>query len=99
MADIIKMDYPKMEAMANSFRQGSQQLQQTAQQMRAVAKNLEDGALIGQGGSAFVEAINTKLLPAIQRMNAKFEELAKDIEKAMQDMKQADAYSQQQFRD
>lgn len=99
MTDVIKMDYPKMEAMIKSFRRGSQDLENTSQEMRAVAKSLENGALIGEGGTAFVDAVNGKLLPAIQRLNEKFDELAKDLEKAMQDMKQADATSQQQFRD
>ena len=99
MADVIKMDYPKMEAMVSAFHQGSQQLQQTSQQMGSVAKSLEDGALIGKGGMAFVAAINTKLLPAIQRLQEKFDEMARDVEKAMADMKQADTFSQQQFRD
>lgn len=99
MTDIIKMDYPKMEAMAQSFRRGSQDLQNTNQAMRNIAKTLEGGALIGDGGSAFVQAINGKLLPAIQKLNEKFDELAQDVEKAMQDMKEADSYSNQQFRD
>lgn len=99
MTDIIKMDYAKMESMVRTFRQGSQQLQETTQQMRTIAKTLENGALLGRGGDAFVNSINTKLVPSITRLNQKFEELAKDVQKAMDDMKRADEYSKQQFND
>jgi WXG100 family type VII secretion target len=97
MTDVIKMDYAKMEQMIQTIKQGSKQLHETMQQMRAVAKSVDDGALRGRGGDAFGAAINSKLLPSIQRLDAKFHELASDLEKAMQDMKSADAYSKQQF--
>jgi WXG100 family type VII secretion target len=97
MTDIIKMDYAKMEAMIQTIQQGSKQLQETMQQMRTIAKSVDDGALRGRGGDSFGDSINSKLVPSIQRLDAKFQELAKDLEKAMQDMKAADTYSKQQF--
>ena len=98
MTDVIKMDYAKMEAMSQTFKQGMQQLDATIQQMHNIAKTLENGALIGQGGTAFTEGINSKLCPSIERLKDKFEELANDVQKAMEDMKHADTQAKQQFQ-
>lgn len=98
MPDKIKMEYPLMEAMAKSFNEGSQQLQGTGKSMAKIADDMEGGALKGDGGSAFADAIRSKLVPAINKLDAKFKELQGDILKAMQDMQSADKESKSQFR-
>jgi WXG100 family type VII secretion target len=97
MSDIIKMDYGMMEDMNRSFLQGVEQLQDTMQEMQSVANELEDGALLGRGGAAFTEAIRDKLCPAISRLTDKYQELADDIVKAMDDMKSADTSSERMY--
>jgi WXG100 family type VII secretion target len=97
MSDIIKMDYGMMEDMNRSFLQGVEQLQDTMQEMQSVANELEDGALLGRGGAAFTEAIRDKLCPAISRLTDKYQELAEDIIKAMDDMKSADTSSERMY--
>lgn len=97
MAEKIKMNYPLMEEMARTFLQGVEQLQDTNQEMQSIANTLEDGALLGQGGEAFTEAIRSKLAPAITRLTDKFQELAQDVQKAMQDMQQSDTSTERMF--
>lgn len=97
MSDIIKMDYGLMEDMSQTFKQGVEQLQDTNQVMQNIANELEDGALLGRGGVAFTEAIRDKLCPAIARLTEKFEELAGDIQKAMEDMRSADTSSERMY--
>jgi WXG100 family type VII secretion target len=82
-----------MEEMAKTFQKGSEQLKETMSQMQGIAGTLQDGALLGQGGSAFVDAINGKLVPSINKLEQKFQELQKDILNAMKDMQQADQTS------
>lgn len=93
----IKMDYGLMEDMNRTFLQGVEQLQDTMQAMQNVANEMEDGALLGRGGTAFTEAIRGKLCPAISRLTDKFQELAEDINKAMEDMKSADTSSERMY--
>jgi WXG100 family type VII secretion target len=93
----IKMDYGLMEDMNRTFLQGVEQLQDTMQAMQNVANELEDGALLGRGGVAFTEAIRGKLAPAVSRMTDKFQELAEDINKAMEDMKSADQSTERMY--
>jgi len=95
--EIIKMDYGLMEDMNRTFLQGVEQLQDTMQAMQHIATEMEDGALLGQGGAAFTEALRDKLSPAISRLIEKFEELAADVNAAMEDMRSADETSQRMF--
>lgn len=93
----IKMDYGLMEEMNRTFLQGVEQLQDTMQAMQNVANEMEDGALLGRGGAAFTDAIRGKLCPGISRLTEKFEELAGDIQQAMDDMKSADTSTERMY--
>lgn len=93
----IKMDYGLMEDMNRTFLQGVEQLQDTMQAMQSVANEMDDGALLGRGGTAFTEAIRGKLCPAISRLTDKYQELAEDIQKAMEDMKSADTSTERMY--
>ncbi|HEX9438599.1 MAG TPA: hypothetical protein VF909_02910, partial [Roseiflexaceae bacterium] len=72
-------------------------LQRTLHEMQSIAQTLEEGALLGQGGSAFVDAIRSKLCPSIGRLSDKFNELEGDVHAAIAAMRQADAESKKQF--
>jgi WXG100 family type VII secretion target len=93
----IKMDYGLMEDMNRTFQQVVEQLQDTMQAMQNVANEMEDGALLGRGGTAFTEAIRGKMCPAISRLTDKFQELAEDINKAMEDMRSADTSTERMY--
>ena len=97
MTDEIKLVYATAEDMIHTFQQGVEQLQNTNQQMQAVAGMLEEGALLGRGGEAFTDAIRSKLCPAIMRLDDKFKELAGDVQKAIDYMQQADKTSAGKF--
>lgn len=91
MPEKIRMNYPKMEAMANQFGQGSEQLKSTKKAMTDVAATLEGGALLGQAGQEFAEGIRNRLCPSIEKLDQKFLELQKDVKEAMEKMKAADS--------
>jgi len=95
--DVIKLDYELADEMVATFQQGVEQLQDTMQEMQHIANMLEDGALLGQGGQAFTEAIRNKLSPAISRLTDKFQELSEDVKAAKQYMMEADAQSKSEF--
>lgn len=97
MADKIKLDYGLAEEMIKTFQQGHQQLNDTLKEMQNIANTLEQGALRGDGGQAFVEAIRGKLVPAIGRLADKFNEEAEDVQKAVEYMKEADQEAKSKF--
>ncbi len=97
MTDEIRVVYPDMEEMSRTFQRGAEQLKDTMQEMQNIASVLEDGALLGSGGQAFVEAIRGKLCPAINRLSDKFNELDKDVKAAVQYARDADKQSKGMF--
>lgn len=97
MPEKIKMEYPLMQKMAQTFNEGSQQLQQINQAMKQIAEMLDSEALKGDGGAAFSDAIRGPLSGAIGRLDNKFKELRSDILGAMQDMMGADSDSKGMF--
>ncbi len=97
MTDEIKLVYATAEDMIHTFQQGVEHLENTLQEMQSVANTLEDGALLGQGGEAFTDAIRSKLAPAIIRLTDKYKELAGDVQQAIQYMQEADKTSAGKF--
>ena len=82
--DVIKLDYPLMEEMCRTFQKGIEQLENTLQEVQSIANTLEEGALLGQGGAAFTDALRSKLSPAIGRLTDKFKEMDQDVKAAME---------------
>ena len=97
MTDEIRVVYPDMEDMSRTFQRGAEQLRDTMAEMQNIAGTLEDGALLGLGGQAFVEAIRSKLCPAIDRLAQKFDELDRDVKAAVRYAQQADRQSKGMF--
>ncbi len=79
----VKMNYNSMEKMAQAFKEAHQQLDESMREMKKMAKMMGDGALVGDGGSAFQEAINSKLLKRMRQLHKKMGELEGDINGAV----------------
>lgn len=94
---VIQMSYPDMEEMSKAFKQGAETLTRTRSEMQTVAGQLADGALLGQGGATLTEALQGSLVPAIEKLNAKIEELIGDINVAVKEMQAADQESKSKF--
>lgn len=97
MADEIKLVYASAEDMIKTFDQGVEQLQDTMQEMQSIAGVLEDGALLGDGGESFVEAIRNTFARSLTKLTEKFEELSGDVQAAMEAMQEADSESAGMF--
>ncbi len=95
--DVIKLDYTKAAEMRKTFAASAKQIEATVKEMQGIAGTLQDGALLGRGGTAYVEAIRTKLIPSLNKLKAKYEELDKDVAGAVSDMKRADQESAQRM--
>ncbi len=89
--DEIQLNYELADAMITTFKNGYEELQDTSQDIQGIANMLADGALLGQGGTAFVEVIRGSLAPSLTKLIDKFQELAEDVQAAIDAMKEADA--------
>lgn len=79
----VKMNYNSMDKMAQAFKQAHQQIEESMREMKKIAKMMGDGALVGDGGTAFQDAINSKLLKRMQQLHKKMVELEGDINGAV----------------
>lgn len=79
----VRMNYGSMEKMEKEFKAAAKQLDDSMREMEKIAKMMEDGALHGVGGDAFVAAIQGSLLPVMNRLEEKMQELAGDINGAV----------------
>lgn len=96
MSDVISINYEQARAMAATFRQGAETLQDNMKQMQDIAKGLED-TLQGRAGEAFIDLITGKLCPSINRLAEKFTELEGDVKAAVRAMREADRDAKGQF--
>jgi len=97
--DIIKMNYPMADAMARTMGQGAKQLEASIGEMNKAVSLLEGGGLRGDAGEAFASAMRGSLLPSMQRLQEKFEEIEKDIRKNIDLKKRADQESKRAIND
>lgn len=90
MDDVIKLDYPAMQEMAQQCLKVSQRLGQTVQFVRNQARQLQEGAMVGDAGEAFSNVLTSILANKVQRLSEKFQEISNDIQGAIADMQAQD---------
>jgi len=97
MQNEIKMEYPLMDEMKRTFQSGREVLQDTTNSLKSIADKMEQGALLGQAGQAYAEAVRGALMGAVQKLSDKFEELEGDIQYAVDQMKAAEEKAKSSF--
>ena len=53
MSDVIKLNYPAMQEMAQQCKAASQRLMETARLSQQIGQEMQNGALVGDAGDAF----------------------------------------------
>lgn len=92
------MNHPSMDRMAQTFQKAGSQLEETMQKMSQLAQQMSEGALLGNGGAAFVDAINNKLNKKLKTLSEKMKELQKDIKSAQQANREAEGTAKGRFQ-
>jgi WXG100 family type VII secretion target len=89
MPDKIRVNYPALEDMSKQCSQAAQRLHQTASLANNVGQQLQNGAMMGEFGDIFVQALQV-FQSKVNKLAEKLAEEASDIQQAMNDMRQAD---------
>jgi uncharacterized protein YukE len=89
MVDKIRVNYPALEDMARNCTACAQRLQQTVSMANQIAQAMNNGAMQGEFGDIFVQALGV-FQTKVKLLADKFDEEARDIVGAMNDMKAAD---------
>jgi WXG100 family type VII secretion target len=90
MTDVIKLNYPAMQEMAQQCKATSQRLLETVRLAQQIAQEMQNGGLVGDAGEAFSNALTSAFVPSVNKLSQKFEEVAKDIAGAISDMQAQD---------
>ena len=96
MADQIRVNYPALEDMAKHCQMVSERLAQTAATAQKIAGQMQNGALIGEPGEVYVQALG-QFFQRVTKLSNKFNEVSNDIKQAMADMRQADSAAGNNF--
>lgn len=86
----IRVNYAALEDMAKHCQKVAVELQQTASTANKIAAQMQNGALVGKPGEAFVQALGV-LQARTMKLSGKFIEISNDIKQAMADMQAADS--------
>ena len=93
----FRLDFDQVTDMQQEFLRGANQLDDTLSALQDIANRLNDGALIGQGGDAFYSAIMDVLYVRVSNMRDKLNEMATDLQAAMDFASGADTTSAGRF--
>lgn len=93
-----RMNYASMERMQRAFEQAARTIEDTARKMQQIERQMEGGALQGEAGDAFRDALRSKLAPRLNVLRDKMAELAKDIHGAVIAKRDGVATAQSRFK-
>lgn len=96
MSEKIRVNYAALEDMAKHCQMVAERLTQTAATSQKIAGQMQNGALIGEAGNIYVQALGI-FYQRVMKLSAKFAEEAADIRAAMSDMQQADSNAGNNF--
>lgn len=89
MVQRIQFREEEMREAIAEFRRCAREMRSCGEQMRGLAKALDDGALIGQGGTAMSASLNRTLCTCIERLAQKMEERARFTEVELEQLLRA----------
>ncbi|MFA9403971.1 MAG: WXG100 family type VII secretion target [Anaerolineales bacterium] len=75
----VRMNYESMDKMATEFDVAASQLDDTMDDMDKIVQMMEGGALLGQGGETFRDAITDQLMPNLNILRDKLAEESGDV--------------------
>lgn len=93
----VRMDFPKMTDMASAYGTAAADMDDCAQQLMAIPKMLEQGALIGDAAVLFEEAVSSVLAAKIKMLADKLRELKGDMEGAEEKTRTGESKSAGRF--
>lgn len=94
----VRMNYDTMEKMQKAFDAAAQQMEDTLKAAQGLGKEMEGGALQGEGGTAFVAAIDGPLTQSLNKLRDKMVELSKDIKGAVEATRDGVSTAESRFK-
>lgn len=99
MTQDLQADYEALQAMVHTFEQAAAQFDQLNRAVSSMAQTLDQGALLGVGGTKLVYVLESSLAKKATAGAEKFRKLASDVRRAMDALSDADERGAANFRD
>lgn len=97
--DKERMVEPSMDAMITTLRETHNAMEQTVNVAQGIVQLMKEGALLGQAGNEFQQAIEGVLIPKVKTLEKKVQEMEVDVNKAKERIKLAMAEAKARFDD
>jgi len=97
MPDEVRMDFDAMEDMIRAFQQSAGRLEDAAAAVRQIIDLLEGGAMVSQQGARWADSVRSKLLPLLLGGSRSFQEIARDLDGALRDLRDGDVEAASRF--
>jgi uncharacterized protein YukE len=88
--DLIVMKKPMMREMKAEFQKVAEELDAALQEALGFAQQIDDGALIGDGGSLLAETLRTAMKNKLTELRDKAEEMQRELQRAMDNFDDTD---------
>ncbi|HRW09497.1 MAG TPA: WXG100 family type VII secretion target, partial [Caldilineaceae bacterium] len=96
--EIIRVDHQALEQVAGKFGSQSQAMAQMLHEVQRAYQPLKSGGWIGQGSTAFCNEMDSKILPALQRLIAALQQASRTTNEVRSLMREADQDASANFR-
>ncbi len=93
----VRMDYEAMEELIRQAQNMGETFEGMIRSAEFAAKKIEGGGLVNQQGRAWVEQIRQIVIPYLRRQQDKYEELARDLNGAVRDLRDGDSAARSRF--
>ncbi len=95
--DLVKYEYAQLEQMSSELQKGAQRLEQTKSVVAKAANAMQQGAFLGQAGEHLASALAGQFSKSIDNLAHFYTDMARGIQQAANDMKQADQNAASKF--
>jgi uncharacterized protein YukE len=95
---VQKMDYDQADEMIFQLRSSAEQIEELMRMVQQIAGKMDEGALVGRGGTAFTSALRERFSPALQRLSEKLKEQAEYVLTEKHDMMEAERRNTSLFK-
>lgn len=85
----IQFREEEMREAIGELRRCAREMRDSIEQMRGICRSVDDGALVGQGGTAMSGAVGRTLCTSTERLAQKMEERARFMETELEQLLQA----------
>jgi hypothetical protein len=97
MSADVQMDYDAMENLIQQANNVGEVLEQITKACEQAAVKIEDGGLVNRQGAMWVEQLRSEITPYLQRQVGVYEELVRDLQGALSDLRDGDIQARSRF--